>query len=393
MYYKNLVLILFITILIYQSLNINFEQKLIRFIKYSHKYIIQIEVDFKKIKEYINFICNKKLSIIYHFNKFNIPKISFITAVYNKQQYLSQFLTSVQNQILKEFELIIIDDFSTDNSLKIIKNYQDKDNRIKLIKNKKNRGTFVSRITGALHSKGEYIIWVDPDDIILQNGLYKSYNYIKKYNLSIVQFNAIIQANKTIKIKYKYHVYSNIVKQPFLSYMFYYNETTKKGDVLNTALWDKLIKREIAIKTINFIGKDYIKKRIIIENDVILLFSLFQNADSYCYINENGYYYIRTNNDSIWNNWENPQICGLILHGIFTNIKFLFEKAGNTRLDKLYCIFRLKQSFKRYEICFSNAQKEYKFIKKILNSLLISPYVSNNDKFEILILAKLHHIY
>ena len=329
----------------------------------------------------------------YYYNKFSIPKISFITTVFNKKQYLARFISSVQNQNLNEFELIIIDDFSKDNGYKIIENYQNKDNRIKLIKNKKNKGSLVSRIIGALHSIGEYIIWVDPDDIILQNGIENSYNYIKKYNLSIVQFNPIIQIKKTVRKINKYYAYSNIIKQPFLSYIFFYNETSRKGDAFNAALWDKLINREIAIKAINFIGKDYIKEKIIIENDVILLYSLFQNADSYCHVNENGYLHINTNNDSIWNTWKNPELYSLILHGIFTNIKFLFEKSGKSQLDKLYCIFRLKQSFKRYNICFSNAQKEYNYIKKILGSLFISPYISNNDKIIILILANLHHIY
>ena len=210
--------------------------------------------------------------------------------------------------------------------------------------------------------------------------------------MSIVQFNPLIQYNKTIKSNYKYRAYANIIKQPFLSYIFFYNEKYKKGDAFNVALWDKLIKREIAIKAINFIGKDYINEKLIIENDVILLFSLFQNADTYCHINENGYLHI-SNNDSIWNTWNNTDIYGNILHGIFTNIKFLFEKTGKTRLDKLYCIFRLKQSFKRYKICFSNFQKEYNYIKKIIDSLLISPYISNNDKMVISILANLHHIH
>ena len=158
---------------------IDLEKKLIRFIKYSHKYIKDIEVDLKQIKEYVNFITDIKLNIIYNDSIIITPKISFITSNFNKQKYLNRFIDSVQNQILKEFELIIIDDFSSDQSIKIIKSFQDKDNRIKLMKNKKNKGTFFSRINGALHSKGEYIVFVDPDDIILQKGFLHSYTVFK----------------------------------------------------------------------------------------------------------------------------------------------------------------------------------------------------------------------
>ena len=144
------------------------------------------------------------------------PKISIISTIFNKSRYLNRLIKSVKKQMMEEFELILIDDFSEDDSVEIIKKIKRYDNRIKLIKNKKNKGTFFSRITGALLSKGEYIIWVDPDDIILQKGLYNAYNHIKKYDLSIVQFNSLIQINDKISIKYQENLFPDIVNQPFL---------------------------------------------------------------------------------------------------------------------------------------------------------------------------------
>ena len=88
---------------------------------------------------------------------------------------MDRLIKSVQNQVIKEFELIFIDDFSTDNSAKIIQKFMYYDDRIKLIRNKKNKGALFSRIKGALHSRGEYIIWIDPDDVILKNGLYNPF--------------------------------------------------------------------------------------------------------------------------------------------------------------------------------------------------------------------------
>lgn len=321
------------------------------------------------------------LNVEYHNkNENDTPKISFISTVFNKENYLDRLIKSVQNQVIKEFELIFIDDFSTDNSVKIIQKFMNYDDRIKLIRNKKNKGTLFSRIKGALHSRGEYIIWIDPDDVILKNGLYNSYNHIKEFNLSIVQFNSIIQFNENISLKYQEYIFSDIIKQPFLSNIFYYNETTKKGAQFNTALWDKLINRNVAIKTINFIGNDYLKEIVVIENDVLLLFSLFQVADSYQYINDIGYYYFRSNKDSIWNSWKKPEVCGLILHGLFINIKFIYEKSGKANLDKLFCLFKLQQSFKRYKRCFLNSKNDYIFIYQILELLQNSPYVSLDDK-------------
>ena len=290
--------------------------------------------------------------------------------------------------MLKEFEIIFIDDCSNDNGVKIINQYIDIDKRIKLIKNQINKGALYSRSQGAIHSKGEYIIFIDSDDLVLQNGLYNSYNYIKNKNLSMIQFNSIFKVNNTLKLSMRYYKYKDIIRQPILAYIFYYNENVKKGDELNTALWDKLIKRDIAIQAINFIGKDYFQDNIKIENDVILLFSLFKMANSYQYINETGYFYIRNHNDSITNSWRNPELDRKIVHGIFTNIKFLYEKSGNSHLDKMYCVFKLQQTFKRYIICFSKAKTEYVFVKHVINKLLFSTYISMEDKIIISLIEK-----
>jgi glycosyltransferase involved in cell wall biosynthesis len=332
------------------------------------------------INEYVSLIERNALSYIQYNEEINKPKISFISTVFNKENYLSQLITSIQNQILKEFEIIFIDDCSDDKSIIIINRFKKMDKRIKLIKNNQNRGTLYSRSQGAIHSKGEYIIFIDSDDLILQKGLYNSYNYIKNNNLSMIQFNSIFKRNETLIFTNRYYKYENIITQPILSYLFYYNEKTKRGDELNTALWDKLINRDTAIKAINFIGNDYIQENVKIENDVILLYSLFRMSDSYQYINETAYFYIRNHNDSITNSWKNPNFSKSIVHGIFLNIKFLYEKSGDTYFDKLFSIFKLQQSFKRYIICFSRAKEEYEFVKKVLKILISSPYISKNDK-------------
>jgi len=178
----------------------------------------------------------------------------------------------------------------------------------------------------------------------------------------------------------RYYKYEKIIKQPILSYIFYYNEKTKKARELNTALWDKLIKQEIVIKALNFIGEDFYKENIKIENDIILLFSLFRMADSYQYINETGYIYIRNHNDSITNNWQFRKNWRAVIHGVFVNINFFFIKTGNSFFDKSYCVFKLLQSFERYKICYSEAKSEFTLIQKVLKKLLSSPYISRSDK-------------
>ena len=262
---------------------------------------------------------NNQLEII-NYNSYIInPKISFVSTVFNKSKYLEPLIISIQHQLLEEFEIIFVDDYSTDDSVKIINNFSSIDKRIKLIKNKRNKGTLYSRCQGSLKSLGEYIIFIDSDDLLLKDGLFNSYNYIKKKDLSIIQFNTIIKRNDNITFNSRYY-YKKIIRQPLLSYIFYYNESTYMGDELNTVLWDKLIDRKTTINAVNYIGKDYYNKYIQIENDVILLFSIFHEAISYQYINEIGYFYFRNNNDSITNSWKDYKLANSIVHGIFINI-------------------------------------------------------------------------
>ena len=384
-----LLFFIFIIIIFENAYNINIEEQLYDFIKKNKKSIInEDQPSLNPIEDYVNLILEKKINYVHCNEEINIPKISFITSIFNKEKYLEPLIISIQNQMLKEFEIIFIDDCSNDNGVKLINEYIKIDKRIKLIKNKINKGALYSRIQGAIHSKGEYIIFIDSDDLVLRNGIYNSYNYIKKNDLSIIQFNSIFKTNETLKLNQRYFKYDNIIKQPILSYVFYYNENGKKGAELNTALWDKLIKKDVVAKTIKFIGKEYYEQNIKIENDVILLYSLFRISTSYQYINEIGYFYISDHNDSISNSWNSSKFDSIIIHGLFTNIKFLYDKSGNSYLDKLFCIYKLKQTFKRYSICFSNAKREYAFINDILKRLLFSVYISKEDKIIIQLIGK-----
>jgi glycosyltransferase involved in cell wall biosynthesis len=357
------------------------ENKIIRFIKYKFNKNLSrknFEKDLPQIIHYVKLLKEGFFKNEIYFPEIIKPKISFISSVYNKEKYLSSFISSIQNQDLKDFEIILVDDCSTDNSIQIINELQTKDKRIKLIKNIKNQGALNSRFKGAMFSKGEYIIFVDSDDIVLKEGIIKSYKHIKSYNLDMVEFNSVYDNDTEIYINRNYYKFRDIIYQPVLSHIYYYQKN--KGDEQNTALWDKLIKKDIALKSLNNIGENYLSKNIVIENDVIILFSLFRNADSFQYIDELGYYYFFQNSDSITNTRYNPLKAKNIIYSIFTNIEFLYDFTNENNFDKRFCIFKLIQAYKRYEICLQFIDNEFNLIKKVLNKLLESKYISGNDK-------------
>lgn len=114
-----------------------------------------------------------------------MKKVSIIIPVYNSAKYLKKCLNSVLNQTLKEIEVIIINDGSTDCSETIIKEYVNLNKNIIYINNISNKGIGYSRNIGLLKSSGEYIGFVDSDDTICNTMYEKYYNYAKKNKLDI----------------------------------------------------------------------------------------------------------------------------------------------------------------------------------------------------------------
>lgn len=114
-----------------------------------------------------------------------MPKITVLMSAFNSEEYINEAIDSILNQTFSDFEFIIIDDGSTDNSLKIIECYQD--SRIRLIKNEINIGLTNSLIKGIQNARGKYLARMDADDISINDRLEKQFNFLEKNkHISIV---------------------------------------------------------------------------------------------------------------------------------------------------------------------------------------------------------------
>ena len=254
-----------------------------------------------------------------------------IVPIYNEEKNILRFLRSVQNQHFQSIEIILVDDCSKDNSTRVIEKYQKEDERIILLKHKKNRGTFVSRNEGALVSKGEFLIFADPDDILICDILKYSFKAAKKGNYDIVRFNGynngkIINYNLLKKFK------KNPIFQPELSLYTYYGfNGLRKFKQNDYYIWNKLIKRNIFISTLNSINEYYSNKYIIDCEDGLINFILNRKAKSLFYIKYLGYFYIK-NNKSI----TNKSNANLIrrLRSNFLYFQFIFQYSKNNYIEK-----------------------------------------------------------
>ncbi|MEK6874012.1 MAG: glycosyltransferase family A protein [Nanoarchaeota archaeon] len=108
------------------------------------------------------------------------PVISVIIPVYNDKKYLDEAIQGILNQTFRDFELILVNDASTDNSLEIMRKYQKKDKRIIIINNKKNLMTSRSRNKALKIAKGKYVAMQDHDDFSFPERLEKEYNFLEK---------------------------------------------------------------------------------------------------------------------------------------------------------------------------------------------------------------------
>lgn len=126
--------------------------------------------------------------------------ISIIVPVFNVEHYLKRCINSILNQTYKNFELILVDDGSTDNSGKICDDFANQNENIKVI-HKKNGGLSSARNAGTENSQGEYITFIDSDDFISNTYLETLYNLIIKYNAEISCCNFQFFYNES-EIKY-----------------------------------------------------------------------------------------------------------------------------------------------------------------------------------------------
>lgn len=176
--------------------------------------------------------------------------ISVIVPVYNVKPYLSECVDSILKQTYENFELILIDDGSTDGSGDICEEYSKKDDRISVI-HKKHGGPSSTRNVGVEFSKGDYIAFVDADDIITENYLEILYENIISYgaDVSICKFLRFRNDEKPAVNS------DNIPQTRDKKYLFARLSGIGGDSTPYVVAWGKIIRRNIAEKLLFPVGK------------------------------------------------------------------------------------------------------------------------------------------
>ena len=349
-------------------LNCYFSKAIIKYSSHLH-FIIECN----KIEDYLK-LCNNQLIKLNNRKKYKLPKISIISPVYNRDKYLFRFIKSLQNQNFNEIEIILIDDCSIDNTKTLIKNYKEIDDRIILIENHKNKGTFASRNIGILKSKGEYLMFPDPDDILEQGCLKYFYNFAKKNDYEMIRFNIYI-GNRHIYTNYHIKLLKSIpIYQPQLStYLFYSLNILRQTDY---NISNKFVKREALIKALNYFFFDKFLFMTYFEDGVLNYF-LYKVSKSFYLKKKIGYYYI-INKDSITTKKKD----NLNVKFTFYYLKYVFEYSKNTKYEKDMSNALFKRIAIRRNINnrILKINKDFNFYLDIIDEFLENEFISINNK-------------
>lgn len=329
------------------------------------------------------------------FNSSEQPKISTVIPLYNCSKFIGKTVKSIQNQNIKDIEIILVNDYSTDNTLSIVKKLEEQDHRIKIINNKKNMGILYSRSIGTLLSRGEYIFPLDNDDLFLDEDVFKSISNIAiESNIDIVEFKGIFQVYNEDNIlnettindtNFQTHKPNLVLFQPELGKFPLKEGNTSESIFNDVYLWAKCIKTSLYKEALIKMGEKRISRYVLIFEDIYVNYVLFNIANSYKFINKYGLFRIKRKESAsnIWGKYNEMNKSFLYLLDIV--IDFSRDLIENKKIIVFLVIYLLNRY--KLEETLSQNENYMKIFNSCLNRILCSNYFSPKSKMKIKILA------
>lgn len=306
--------------------------------------------------------------------------ISVIIPIYNVENYLDKCLESIINQTYKKIEIILVNDGSTDDSLRICEKYSKIDKRITII-DQKNAGVSNARNTGIKKANGDYIIFIDPDDYININMLqilYDNINIVDDIDISICAFEKVYfyEKNNSINIVGK-NEKNFLDKTTLLKWM-------TKNEYFQGFVWNKLYKKSI----IN-------KHKILFNEDISVCEDFLFNSEYIDKINKGIYtqeklYYYYQRKDSAYNGKFNKK--WLSVKEAYEAIVNIYKKNNLYEYVGLKYIGLILNLDLKEKIIRSGEKIDINQIDEKINNYLMNVCSSNfirlNEKIKIVLKAK-----
>ena len=299
----------------------------------------------------------------------NLPAVSVIIPLYNVEKYVGECLDSLLNQTFQYFEVIVVNDCSPDNSRQIVESYIPKfGGRLKLYDNEVNSGAAVSRNNGLLKASGEYVFFMDSDDLLLLNGLEEMYAIAKKYDADLLHLTAVYYMSENGKeLTFNRKIPNTVPKLTVEEDLQRQIQRLTHEWVVWTP-WRKFVKKDFLLA-----NELFFPENITVSEDRIWTYGLLLCAKRVVYLPK-GYYLYRMSPGSLSRAKRTPlQMVNLRLRPIINGVKWVDNVAGKldffkqnpqARHEILESVVRM--FFKRsFEHSLKKRQHEiYEFIKQ-----------------------------
>ena len=310
---------------------------------------------FNKSKDFINNNVNGKLL---NTTKIQLTKkinVSIVIPCRNCKKYLLSCIRSIQNQDFSNFEIVIVNDASTDDTLSYIEKLQKEESRIKILSHKINYGLLYTRSVGALSAKGKYIFTMDGDDMFLNEDTLSSItNIALKGNFDIIIYNSIYSDLKPdvyrTQISLPYwemnHKPNIVLFQPNLGYYpISPSDNIEEVSINEVLIHTKCIKTKIYQEALNKFGEKRYARYMVDGEDSLANYIIFNTANSAKFIPKYGYLY-RNNKESSSYNKRDKVIFWIYRIYIYdAMIDFSLNIISNKKVLINYILYILKSVY------------------------------------------------
>jgi glycosyltransferase involved in cell wall biosynthesis len=216
---------------------------------------------------------------------YSLP-VSILIPLYNREKYITRAILSAQFQTLRQIEILVVDDCSTDSSVALVSKIAMEDPRIRLVRHTRNAGTHETRVTAVQSAQGAFLLSLDPDDRLLPTVAEQSFRAAILRDVDIVEFEAIEAQNATGR----YAAFDFLPLRMDSGSAGLLRALFVKRRV-NWNIWKRLIRRETYLDALSLLRLRPVGRKIVYGEDKFHIGLVFLVANAFVHLQEVGYVY------------------------------------------------------------------------------------------------------
>ena len=339
-----------------------------------------------KIEDYYN-LCRKHILIsnVSSVNTTNSPLISVIIISYNKEKIILKSIRSIQNQSLKNIEIIIVNDHSTDDSSELFKQLLISDGRIRIFTHLNNMGAWRSRLDGFLYSNAPYVIHFDAGDFYADNYVLEDIYYIaNKYQLDSVRFAFRLTHSNNNLTKYdRNYFFPSKDRKIFYGKRYYNVHRFRYGTI-----WNRLTRADMFTKGLYYLDEYILNAYKNLFEDRWWNNLANKQSNSFLMVNRIGYIYLKDSKGEghirSGNNFINDKTIKEIILFFLFDYNLAYDKSDKSNIINNLRIYNKGNK----NLKLSDLKSNFPPYRHLLELLINDKYVAKDNKLFLLNLKR-----